>query len=342
MKKFTCLLLLIPLALALAASAAVAEKPIEFSLSVDTVMDHPRNQGIVVFIKNLEKESNGRLKVKFYHSAQLYKDKDLFKALSLGTVDMGIPGIWFMDKIDPNAALTALPMFYAQPPQVTRKLVDGDFGRGVSDSLEKKLNVVVPGHWYELGYVALHTTEKQIKKLEDLKGLKIRYFGSPANAARVRALGANPVPVPWPDMSMALMRNTVDGLITSFKPLHSAKLVDAGIKYSVKDREYLMHYVPMCSKKFWKRLPDDLRKLFVKVWNEHVPGQRENARKMQLEGELAVEKLEKAKGGGIFRPSDEVLAKWRAHIMPAQPPLVKQMKMDQKLVDKAMQMLGMK
>ena len=324
------------------ASLAMANEVYEFTLSVETVMDHPRNQGLLIFIKNLEEKSNGRFKVKFYHSAQLYKGVDILKALSLGTVDMGMPGIWWLGKYDPNADLTALPMFYGQPPQVTQELVDGDWGQLINKSLEKKMNTVIPGLWYELGYQELHTTKKKVTKLEDVKGLRIRYAGGAANGERLRAMGANPVPIPWPDVAMALMRGTCDGLITSLKPLHSAKLVDAGITYSIRDREYLMHYIPMCSKKFWSSIPKDLKELFTEVWNEHIPQQRELARKMQLEGELAVEELEKKKGGGIYRPSNEQLAEFRKQIIKKQEHIVQKMGIDSKLVEVGMQKLGMK
>ena len=342
MKKAFGLLLIMVFAGMCLVQTAPAKDVIEFSISVETVPDHPRNHGLVLFIKNLEEKSKGRFKVKYYHSAQLYKGKDILKALTLGTIDMGVPGNWWLDKINPNAVLTALPMFYAQPPDVTEKLVDGEFGQMLNESIGKKMGVVVPGRWYELGYAHLHTTKKQISRITDLKGLKIRYFGSPSNAERLRALGTNPVPVPWPDMPMALMRGTVDGLITSFKSAEGAKLVEAGLKYSVADRQCMLHYAPMVSKKFWNSLPDDMRQLFVDVWNDHIPQQRALARKLQAEAELEMERLYKKKGGSIWRPSESTLKRWRAKVMPAQEKLIKDLKLDRALVDKAAAMLGMK
>ena len=103
MRMLARCLLLVCLATSLIATAALAKEAKEFVISVETVMDHPRNQGLLIFMKNLEQKSKGQLKPKLYHSAQLYKDTDILKALGLGTVDMGLPGIWFLDKIDPNA-----------------------------------------------------------------------------------------------------------------------------------------------------------------------------------------------------------------------------------------------
>lgn len=324
------------------AQSVMAANVYEFTLSVDTVMDHPRNQGLLIFIKNLEEKSKGQLKVKFYHSAQLYKDADILKAITLGTVDMALPGIWFLDKLDPNAALPLLPMFYGQNEEVIQKLVDGKFGQMVNESMSKKINVIIPGRWQDLGHAALFTTNKKITKLEDLKGLRIRHMGSKISSEKLRAMGASPVPLPWPDMAMALMRGTCDGLITSPKALHSAKLIEAGITYELADKNIFSHYIPMCSKKFWDRLPLDLQKLFSEAWNEHIPQERVLARKMQSEGEAAVEELLKKKGGGIYRPSDKELAQWRQHMMHIQEPLVKEMQMNPELVKIAMEMLGMK
>jgi C4-dicarboxylate-binding protein DctP len=138
------------------------------------------------------------------------------------------------------------------------------------------------------------------------------------------------------------MRGTVDGLITSYASAHSAKLVEAGLTYSVSDRQCMLHYCPMVSKKFWNSLPDDMRKLFVDVWNDHVPAQRAKAREMQKDGEDKIEAGYKKKGGSIWRPSPSTLKRWRERVMPAQEKLIEQLKLDRDLVAKAAAMLGIK
>ncbi|MBW2308138.1 MAG: TRAP transporter substrate-binding protein DctP [Deltaproteobacteria bacterium] len=321
----------------LAIQPALAQKVYEFKISVDTVMNHPRNQGLLIFMDMIKKRSNGRLAPKLYHSAQLYKDTHVPKALSLGTLEMGVPGIWQLESYDPNASITSLPMFFGQPAEVTEKLVDGEMGKAVAESLGKKIRVKVLGRWYELGYIHMHFIKKKVAKLEDFKGLKIRYFGSSVNAERIKAFGASPIMISWADVPMAMVQGTVDGLITSFKSAEGAKLNEAGMKYSVKYRESMLHYLPMVSLKFWSTLPEDLQKIMVDSWNEQVDQQREMARKMQAEAELILEK----KGVEIFRPSDELLAKWRKHIMPAQEPFVKKIGMNTELVNIAKKMLGM-
>jgi len=321
----------------LAVQPVLAQKVYEFKISVDTVMNHPRNQGLLIFMDLVKKRSNGQLLPTLYHSAQLYKDTHLMKALTLGTVEMGMPGNWQLESYDPNMSITSLPMFYGQAPDVTIKMVDGTWGKTVSNSLEKKLKVKILGRWAELGYVQFHTCGKIVEKLEDFKGLKIRYFASGVNARRLKALGCNPVMVSWADVPMALVQGTVDGLITTFKSAEGAKLDEAGMKYSVKDYELYGQYVPMISLKFWGKLPENLQKILVDAWEEQVDPQRDMARKMQDEAE----DLLKQRGVKIFEPSKDTLTKWRRHIMPTQEPYVKEVGMDPELVNSAKSMLGM-
>ena len=322
--------------LGLAAGPVMADV-YKFKISVETVMNHPRNKGLAIFVDLLKKRSNGRLEPTLYHSAQLYKGTHVPKALGLGTLEMGMPGIWQLEGYDVNASITSLPMFSGQPPEVTEQLVDGKWGEAVGESLGKKMKVKVPGPWYELGYIHIHTIKQKIEKLEDFKGQKIRYFGSSVNAKRLETYGASPIMISWADVPMAMVQGTVDGLITSFKSAEGAKLNEAGMKYSTKDYQCMLHYVPMVSLKFWNTLPKDLQKIFIDVWAEHVPKQREIARKDQAEAEVLLQK----RGVTVVSPSEETRLKWRKRLMTYQEPFVKKMKMDPQLVSMAKKMLGM-
>jgi C4-dicarboxylate-binding protein DctP len=316
---------------------AAAEKVFEFKISVDTVPNHPRNHGLVIFIEELEKKSNGRLMPKYYHSAQLYKDAHVTKALRTGTVEMAVPGNWVLEGFDTSTSITMLPMFFGQPGKVTEDLIDGAVGKAVNQSLEKKVGVKSPGRWFELGYDQTWTRNKKITKMEDFKGLKIRHSGGSIPEDRLNAFGASAVFIAWPDVPMALVQGTVDGICSTTKSVEGAKLYEAGIKYGVNCRNFNGYYVPLVNQKFWNSLPPDLQKIFSDVWNETVPKQRQIARKEQADAR----KLMEAKGVEFFDPSDEELARWRNHLMPIQDKIVKDLKHDPALVQMAKKALGM-
>jgi len=320
-----------------AGSGIAGAQTYEFKLSVDTVPNHPRNMGLVIFVEELEKKSGGKLKPKYYHSAQLYKDAHVTKALRTGTVEMAVPGNWLLEGFDTNTSITMLPMFFGQPAKITENLVDGDLGKAVNQSLEKKVGVKALGRWYELGYDQMWTRNKKVTKMEDLKGLKIRHSGGSTPEGRLNALGASAVFIAWPDVPMALVQGTVDGLCSTAKSVEGAKLYEAGVKYGTLTRNWSGYYVPMVSQKFWKSLPPDLQKIFLQVWDDVATKQRQIARQEQAE---AI-KLMQGKGVEISEPSDEELAKWRKAILPVQDGMSKGLKHDPALVQLAKKSLGL-
>lgn len=312
-----------------------ADKVYTFKLSVETVESHHRNKGLKIFRCLLEKNSKGRLKVDYYHSGQIYKGKDIPKALRLGTIQMGVPGIWQLEGINPNTAITALPMFYGLPEHITIGLIDGEVGNLVSRFLEKKLDVKILGKWYRHGYLNTGSKSKPIKTLEDWKGLKIRYMGGAANALRLKTLGANPIMIPWPDLPMAMLQGTADGFVTNYASLVSAKLWDSGVRYGTKDKQFYLHFVPMMNGKFWRSLPKDLQKTILDTWEEHVDMQWALNDFMQARSEKIMEK----NGMIIYAPSNEQLSKWRARVMTVQDQIVEEIGMDKELVAKVKRLL---
>jgi C4-dicarboxylate-binding protein DctP len=138
--------------------------------------------------------------------------------------------------------------------------------------------------------------------------------------------------ISWPDVPMALVQGTVDGLITTMKSADSAKLDEAGVKYALKDHQMTSYYVPMISLKFWEKLPKDLQKVITDAWQAQYKEERLMARKMQDEAEGI---MQKRSGLKIFQPDQATLTQWRKHIMPAQAPFIEKLGMDPELVEMA-------
>lgn len=316
---------------------ATEAKTYEFKLSLETVPNHPKTQGVEIFIKELVKASNGRLKPLLFHSAQLYKDTHAVRGLNLGTVEMAVVGNYLLDGFDINTTLTHLPMFFGQPQEITMKLIDGEIGKQVRAKLEKKMKVKVIGRVFEMGFDNCYTLDKKITEIEDFKGLRMRHAGGAVSTRRFKALGAQGVVIAYADVAMALSRGTVDGLATTTKSVESAKLHDSGLKYGLECRNHVSYYYPLVNIKFWESLPADLQKIFMEVWEATVPKEREIARDQQLKAKEFLE----SKGMEFYEPSVEKLTKWREHIIYIQDDLVKDLEYDPELVDLAMKALGM-
>jgi TRAP-type C4-dicarboxylate transport system substrate-binding protein len=326
-------LLILPLGVVSKAEA----KTYEFKISIENAETHPKTKGLNIFVKELISRSDGQLKPHLYISAQLYKGSHVTKAINMGSVQMGVVGNYLLDGYDINATLTHLPMFFGQPQQVTMELIDGEVGNFVRKKLEDKLNVKVIGRVFEMGFDNCYTIKRKIVKMEDFKGLRMRHAGGAVSTRRFKAFGAEGVVISWPDVPMALSRGTIDGLATTTKSAESAKLYESGLKYGLECRNHVSYYYPIVNRKFWNSLPSDLQKIFIDVWEETVPKQRKIARDQQLWAkDFLVEQ-----GMDFYEPSVNKLAKWRDHIMYIQDGLIKDLGYDPKLVETAMEALGM-
>ena len=112
--------------LALAATLGpAAAQPFQMRASVDTNMTTSRTAHLAEYLAEVEKRSNGRIKPVLYHSAQLYPDRDVGKALLQGSVEMALPGSWTISGIVPDLDFPGLPSFFGISTANARKVVDG-------------------------------------------------------------------------------------------------------------------------------------------------------------------------------------------------------------------------
>jgi C4-dicarboxylate-binding protein DctP len=313
--------------LACGLGAAAAEK---FRISLETGPNHVRNISMKKFVEKLKAESAGRLDVELYEGASLYKDRDVPKALAQGAIEMALPGLWQLDKFVPDAVIADLPMFFGATAEQIYAVLDGPVGQELNKKLEAKLRVHIVGKYMDLGHVNLFSNAP-LNSYADIVGKKIRIPGGAASGERFKTLGANPVLVPWPDVPLAMTQGTVDGLITTFESVRSAKLWDANVKYAYADRETFYQYLPMISKAFWDKTTPEIRKFITDTWANTIDDIRKTAAERQKD---AREEAEKA-GIKVVDPKPADLKAARAKLMAAQDAIIEAIGIDPAFVKKA-------
>jgi len=304
-------------------------------ISLDTNPTHVRNKTAGIFAAELKKRVGDKISVEIYPSAQLFRDRDVPKALRQGAIEMGIPGTWQLDGFEPNAAIQTLPMFYGASLDVVHQVMDGKLGQFINKHIEDRLKVVIPGGWLDLGMQYFYSNTKPLDTYADFKGMKVRYPGGSANAARLEGLGIVPMLVPYPDLPMALSQGVVDGVASTNESIATAKLWDSGIKYSFEDGQFLAQYVPMISSDFWKKQSKDVQDAIKASWQAATTQGRGMAAKAQ---DLAREQMIQH-GIKVVVPKPADVAAVRKSLMPLQDGLVKKMKIDPKSVEIALEEL---
>lgn len=306
-------------------SASAAET---MRISLDTNPNHVRNINTEAFIVRVQERLGGRVAAQLFPSAQLFRDRDIPRALRQRAVEMGQPGWWNLDGVAPDAALPSLPMFYGMEADLLHRILDGPAGQQINRKLEERLRVKVLGGWYDLGQQHFYSVTKPINTYADLDGMRIRHPGGSANAGRIRALGANPVLVPWPDVPLALSQHTVDGLITTHESSNTAKLWDAGVKYCFEDAQTFNQYIPLVNLEFWNKLSAGDQQLLEAAWTEGVAAERTAAAEAQIEARNVLLQH----GITIVTPPPADIIAARRRLMATQDRIVEEIRMDPALV----------
>jgi TRAP-type transport system periplasmic protein len=307
---------------ALAAAPVLAQEKLR--ISVDTNPSHVRNKGTEIFVEEVKKRVGDKLAVEIFPSAQLFRDRDIMKALRQGSIEMGIPGTWQLDGIEPNMALQTLPMFYGVKRETVHRVMDGKLGEFLNGRMEERMRVKVLGKWMDLGMQHFYSSTKPINSYEDLKGMKMRFSGGSANSARIATQGAVPTLIPFPDLPLAMSQGVVDGVATTHESAASSKLYDSGLKYGFEDNQFMGQYVPMVNRQFWSKQPPDVQKAIVEAWNVAVTQQRVMAEKAQVDARETLMKH----GVKMAQPSEQAAAAMRKSLMSIQDGLVKEMNID--------------
>ena len=277
------LLLMIPV-------LSVAQAELTFRISVENTETHVQTKAVRLFAEVLAAEFPGRLDVRFFHSAQLFRDSEVVRALTRGDVEMAVPGTWQLDRYVPEIGYLLMPDFFGADSSDIDLFFDNGGGREIIRRIEKNLDVKVPGLWMDLGAAHIFTIEDKIDDFSDFQGLRIRVAGGIANKKRVEILGAEGVIIPWPDLQLRIRDGSIDGILTTFETVRSAELWESGIHYAFTDSEYYAQYVPIISAYLWNQLSDEERIRFSAVWNEVAVQQRIEAAKAQQDAMAAADR----------------------------------------------------
>ncbi len=320
----------------LAGITAASAETFVMRISTENSEQHFQTRIVHRFAEAVTRRSVGRLEARHSASGFLFRDRDVVEAMQLGQLEMAVPGTWQIDRRVPDVALFQLPYFYGRDAKSIQDVLDGEPGRILSRRIEDKLQLVVLGGWIDLGFAHLFGVGNEIRCYEDVKKRRIRVAGGQGNISRLEGLGASAFVVPWTDLPAALSQKTVDGILTTFATVESAGLWKNGVNSAFVDRQYFAHYVPLISRRFWDRLPDELKAILRDAWQAEFA----QARLLAAEAQSSALKTFLDNGGHVVEPSEESRRSARQALMVDQKRLIAVLDIDPALVDVTMALVG--
>ncbi|MFV0422397.1 TRAP transporter substrate-binding protein DctP [Oleidesulfovibrio sp.] len=297
-------------------------------ISLENTESHMQTGVVRTFAQRVNQELEGKLKVVVYSNARLFRDRDAVYALAQGKVEMIVPGTWNIARIEPSVNLFMMPVFYGRSAQDVYALLESPVGDKLAEKIEKTINAKVLGVWLDLGHTQMFTLSRPLTAARYVEGMTIRVAGGISNEMRISALGGLPRIIAWPDLPAWLESGSVDGVLTSYETVASAKLWEYGLRYAFEDNEYFAQYVPIVSARFWNGLPVGIREVVQRIWDE-----------VALEGRLqAAEAQERAKnilqreGLQITVPSRRQVRMLRERVLPRQDEIAQATHVDMELL----------
>lgn len=161
-----------------------------------------------VFKNLVEAESGGRIEVNVYPSGQLGGETDLVQSTQEGMISMTMVSGAFA-KVCKEASVLEIPYLFPSAP-VAWEVLDGDFGKALSQHCLEQTGLRTLAYG-ETGFRNFTNSKHPVAEPEDLEGLKIRVMTLPLYVEMVKAMGAEPTPIAWPEVPSALTTGVVDG-----------------------------------------------------------------------------------------------------------------------------------
>lgn len=204
------------------AAAGDAKAEVTLTLSHQMAESHSINQTALHFADLVKEKSGGKMAVDVFPSATLGTETENLQALTNGTLDMAVIACEFYANYVDEAGIFCLPYMYDSYEDCYAKL-EGEAGDKVKDMILEKTGVR-PLDYYVLAFRQIFTKDKEIKTVDDMKGLIIRIPDSTTYKTTFSLLGAAPTAVAWGETYTALDTGVVSAVENIPESIMSASM----------------------------------------------------------------------------------------------------------------------
>ena len=266
-------------AVALAAFGAASAQDIKehsIKFATQNPKGHPVVLGMEKFAELVQAKSGGKIKISLFPGGQLGSDQANVTAVQGGTLDMVVLNTGIMASVAKELAIFDFPFLFANTKEADA-IVDGPVGKRLHAKLEEK-GIVGLSFW-ELGFRQITNSKRPLTKVEDIDGLKLRVIPNPINVDWVKALGANPTPMPFPEIYGGMEQKAIDGQENPLTVIAANKFWEVQKYVAITNHQYNPQSV-IFSKKVWDALTPAERKLLDDAADEAAKFQRETSRGM--------------------------------------------------------------
>jgi TRAP-type transport system periplasmic protein len=258
----------------------------------------PYTVGMNKFAEMVKEKTKGEVEITHFPGGQLGSDSAIAEGVKMGNIDMAVVGSGG-SKV---AECFYLP-FAFKDAEHQRKVLGGPIGDKIAKRFEDETKLKLLGFFY-FAPRQLTTTKREVRKPEDVKGLKIRVPLSPPMIATWRALGASPTPLAFTELFSALQQGVVEGQENPYQIIYDSSYFEVQ-KYLIETNHCIPIRCFIMNSDTWKDLGPGNQRVFMDAWKEVSL----MVTKMYLEKDEDYKKRLKEKGMTFVKPDLEAFRK---------------------------------
>ncbi|CAH1678632.1 putative Tripartite ATP-independent transporter solute receptor, DctP family [Hyphomicrobiales bacterium] len=290
-----------------AAPAVLTNKKIRLRYGHSQPANHSTGQAASRFVKLVSDRTNGAVTISLFPNNQLGTDRELQMMIETDQLDFTHSNSATMGNFLPQIGVMDLPFIW-RSPQHYFTVVDGPFHQEINKLLAAKTGHRYLNWWFD-GTRNVYTGKRVVNELADLRGLKIRAPEAKVFIDTFTALGANPTPLPFPEIYTAIEAGVIDGFEGSNGIVDDSKLYEVA-KHRAATGHIMVGFGMTTAGRRFDALPKDIREIIATAALEVQAFQRE----LQLGAEdTIVKRMISERGVANTQPD---LAPFRQAVQP--------------------------
>ncbi len=230
----------------------------EFRAADTQSEDYPTVQALNYMSRMIAERSGGRHQIKVFHSRQLGEEKETIEQTRAGAIDLNRTNVALIGTFVPAMNVLAMPFLFRSIEHL-QKVLDGPIGNEILDSFEPYGFVGLA--FYDSGARSIYNSVRPVRSIADVKGLRLRVQQSELMSNMIKALGAEPIELPYGQVLTGLATRLIDGAENNWPSFVTTGHYRYAGYYTITEHTRSPEVLVM-SQKAWESLSSEDRKIF--------------------------------------------------------------------------------
>jgi tripartite ATP-independent transporter DctP family solute receptor len=254
----------------------------------------------------IDERSGGRLQIRVFHSRQLGEEKETIEQTRAGAIDLNRTNVALVGTFVPAMNVLAMPFLFRSIEHL-QKVLDGPIGDEILGSFEPFGFVGLA--FYDSGARSVYNSVRPVHSIADLKGLRIRVQQSELMSDMIKALGAEPIELPYGQVRTGLATKLIDGAENNWPSFVTTDHYKYAGNYTLTEHT-MSPEVLIMSRKAWESLSPEDRTIFREAALQSAHFMRESWKNLEEQSRR------RAEGAGVTIVTDFDRKPFEAAMVP--------------------------